>query len=536
MTLIDIIRKQTSGFRSRLLAIVSLGIISLAVIASLTTAWVTSNRSAEQMVAQGMKVVAALADQCLLALIYESPENAARPLEATLSFPDIVQAGVFRADLSPLSIKGDLTQQLPGTNALPSREAKLVDQTYQAWHFIAPVMTSTAPDEQEEELQFQLAGSTAEVLGYVHVVMNKSTLRDIQLKIFLNNSFIALSFALILTLLVNLGIDRLIRPLLKLISVMEENEKVGTRVYADLKGPEEFKHLASVFNRMMSSLEERDKRLREHGEKLETEVAIRTRELVEARDAALTASRHKSEFLANMSHELRTPLQAIIGYTDLVREELELEGMDENAEELERVIRNAKRLLTMINNFLNMAKIESGHMDTKLQSVSLEQLLEETSDTMKPLLKHNNNQLIVHQQGGQGALVIDREKLVQIILNLLSNAAKFTRNGTVTLRSQLNAHLLSISVEDTGIGLSAEQQKIIFEEFRQVNGSTTRSFEGTGLGLAITRRFTELLGGEIRVESELGKGATFSILVPLPIGPSAQRESTAHAAGSALAL
>ncbi len=518
MQIVDSIRQKTSGFRSRLLALVSLGIIGLALTASVTTAWVTSNRAAEQMIAQGLQVATTLANQSYLALIYQSPENAAGPLEAILSFPDIIQAGIYNLDTRPLAVKPQPSQASLSSATLPGSQAQLVSQTTDAWHFIAPVITGQATGQREAELEFQLGETPSEHLGYVHVVMGKATLRDMQLSIFGNNIIIALSFALILTILVNVAIDRLTRPLYKLIQVMAQNEEEGTRVYADLKGPTEFQNLATVFNQMMASLNERDRRLREHGEMLESEVAIRTRELVEARDAALTASRHKSEFLANISHELRTPLQAIIGYTDLVREELDMEGMEENAEELERVITNAQRLLTMINNILDMAKIESGHMDIQLKSARLEEVLREACDTVKPILKHNNNQLRIETKGTEAEINIDSGKLQQIILNLLSNATKFTQNGTVTLRSYLDKNLLKIEVEDTGIGLNKDQQKIIFDEFRQIDGSTTRNFEGTGLGLAITRRFTEMMGGEISVESEQGKGALFTVFFPLPIG------------------
>ncbi len=520
MRIIDSLQMKISGFRGRLLAIVTLGILSLALIASVTTAWVTSNRAAEQMVAQGLRIADTLAAQSILGLIYESPENAEKPLETVMSFPDIIQAGIFQTDRRPLSVKGENRLLLPKTENLTMTGAKLIDQTHQAWHFIAPVLTGI--HSESDDFQFQLDDPTVELLGYAYVVMDKATLRDLQVNIFLNNILIALSFAIILAVLVNIGIDRLLQPLFKLISVMEENEKEGTRVYAELSGPKEITMLASVFNHLMTSLNERDRRLREHGERLESEVAIRTHELVEARDVALTASRHKSEFLANMSHELRTPLQAIIGYTDVVREDLVLEGLDENSEELGLVIHNAERLLALINSILDMAKIESGKMDLKLEAVDIGDLLKEAGETVLPILRQNNNQLTIAPLENRVEIQIDKEKLLQIILNLLSNAGKFTENGSINVIPQITARLLTIKVTDTGIGLSNEQQQIIFEEFRQIDGSTTRDFEGTGLGLAITKRFSDLLGGRIEVSSKPGKGSSFTIVIPLPIAATNQ--------------
>ncbi|MCK4620833.1 MAG: HAMP domain-containing histidine kinase [Desulfuromonadales bacterium] len=519
MKIINKILQPFASFRGQLLGIVSVGIISLALTASLTTAWVTGNQAADQMVAQGLKIAETLAEQSILSLLYESPVNAEKPLEAILSFPDVVRVGVFHNNMQPLLVKGAEQLEIPTVHQAENiKKATLINETRRAWHFVAPVQAGSSGQLfPEEDFQFQLGTEKTEFLGYAYVVMDKSTLRELQLNVTLNNLFIALSFAVVLTLLVNFGIDRLSRPLYKLISVMEQNEREKTRVYADLSGPKEITNIASVFNRMMSSLDERDRRLREHGEKLESEVEIRTRELVVARDAALTASRHKSAFLANMSHELRTPLQAIIGYTDVVREELEMEGMDENAEELNRVMRNANRLLSLINNILDMAKIESGKMDLDLQSVNLKNVLNEATDTVLPILRQNNNRLETDLHFEQDSLIVDRKKLLQMILNLLSNAGKFTKDGTVKLISQLNPNLLVIKVIDTGIGLTEDQLKIIFEEFRQVDGSSTRDFEGTGLGLAITKRFAEQMGGRIEVESEAGKGSTFSIRIPLPV-------------------
>jgi signal transduction histidine kinase len=495
----------------------------LALTAAVTTALVSGQRAAEQMVAQGLRVVETLADQSVLSLLYESEENAEKPIEAVMSFPDVEQAGVFKRDLTALLAIGH--QKIPLSGLAPEniKTATLLEDNNQAWHFIAPIVTHQREELFPTEELSPPAGTITEVIGYAYVVIDKTTLHTLQRDTALSNIVIAMSFAVLLSLLVNLGINRMMRPLYRLIDTMEKNEQEQTRVFAELKGPKEFTHIASVFNRMMGSLDERDRRLREHGEKLESIVEIRTRELVTARDAALTASRHKSEFLANMSHELRTPLQAIIGYADVVREELEIDGMDEHANELNRVIRNANRLLGLINNILDMAKVESGKMDLDLQAVNLRNVLNEATDTVLPILRQNNNRMETDFDLERNNLLIDREKLLQMVLNLLSNAGKFTTDGMVTLISRLTPGHLVIKVSDTGIGLTEKQQRIIFDEFRQVDGSTTRDFEGTGLGLAITKRFADLMGGTIEVKSEIGKGSSFSIIIPLPISTDNQK-------------
>lgn len=518
MALIKYILKPFASFRGRLLGIVSFGIISLALTASITAALVTGQRAADQMVAQGVKSVETLAEQSVLSLLYESPANAEKPLEAIMSFPSVAQAGIYYPDYKPLLTTG---KHRPIGNYLSQNslhQAKLVKETNQSWIFLAPVTVQSQGDLFPDSRALQ-ANNKKELLGYCCLEMQKDTLRDLQLAMILNNTLIALSFAIVLCALVNLGIDRMIRPLYKLIEVMKKNETEHTRVYAELNGPTEVTNIASVFNRMMSSLDERDRRLREHGEQLETMVQLRTRELVSARDTALTASRHKSQFLANMSHELRTPLQAIIGYADVTREELELEGFDEQSEGLNRVIHNATRLLAMINNILDMAKAESGKLDLNIERVNLKKLLEEAENTAFPVLSRNNNRFYSNYRATTDLLQIDREKLLQMVLNLLSNAGKFTHNGSITLSTELSNELLTISVSDTGIGIKPEEQQIIFDEFRQADGSNTRNFEGTGLGLAITKNFAEQMGGKIEVDSEPGKGATFSIKIPLPVKP-----------------
>ncbi|UWZ80394.1 HAMP domain-containing histidine kinase [Geoalkalibacter halelectricus] len=525
-------RKFFSSFRTRLLAAATLGILCLALTAALTTAWVSGNRAQAQMIAQGIQVTDTLAGQSALALLFASRENAEKPLSAIMGFPNVDYAGIFDPNGEALLVVGSDYASLPRAR-VGTREAGavLARETAFAWHFVAPVYTG-ATTEMSDPLDspFDLGPPPKELLGFAYVAMNKRALHALNMNIFINNLVIGLSFAGVIVLILNIGIKRLLRPLDQLSALMREAERNNAYVLADLKGPEEITHMAGVYNRMMTSLEERDRRLRRHQAVLQTEVALRTRELVQARDAALNASRYKSEFLSNISHELRTPLQAIIGYADVVREDLELEGMEESARELGRVIHNAKRLLNLINDILLLAKAEAGRMELRMQVVDLRALAREAAETIQPLMQQNGNHLDVELRVEQD-IEIDREKLLQAILNLLSNAAKFTNQGTVTLEMEQKLHLLKISVADTGIGLTLEQQRIIFEEFRQVDGSYTRKFQGTGLGLTITRRFCELMGGGIQVQSEPGSGSVFTIEIPLPVCVDRGEESASRAQG-----
>lgn len=513
-----LINRLFSRFRPRLLALVTLGIIALAVTSAVTTAWMSSARSRAQIIAQGLQITGNLASQSTLALLFGSPENAEKPLEAVIGFPNVESAGIFDADGDVLLLLGESTSALPRMiKPVGSMRPSLVHQTPFAWYFVAPVYAGSSSMLLDgEESPFELEAPAQEFLGFAFVSMNKRALHALNLNIFVNNILIGLSFALVLVVVLNLAIKKLTYPLTVLSSLMRESEEKDTYVFADLNGPQEITDMARVYNRMMASLEERDRRLRQHRAVLQTEVAIRTQELVQARDAALNANRHKSEFLANMSHELRTPLQAIIGYADVIKEDLAMEGKEDSLEDLDRIIYNAQRLLNMINNILRLSKVEAGRMEIRLQAVNLRTLAKEAAETVQPLLRKNNDMLEIVVEDEQDIL-IDRDKILQAILNLLSNAGKFTVDGKIVLSIQQTQTLLTIKVSDTGIGLTPEQQRIIFEEFRQVDGSYTRKFEGTGLGLTITRRFCELLGGSIQVESEEGRGSTFIIRIPLPI-------------------
>jgi len=261
-----------------------------------------------------------------------------------------------------------------------------------------------------------------------------------------------------------------------------------------------------------------EKALQAHRDHLEELVAERTRELEHAREDAETANRAKSTFLANMSHELRTPLNAIIGYSEMVAEELEDDEQDSYIPDLNKINASGKHLLSLINDILDLSKIEAGRMDLYLERFDVGQMLEEAAATIAPLVRKNGNRLITEFDQDLGTMRADLTKVRQSLFNLLSNAAKFTKNGAISLsvrREQSDGqewHLFS--VEDSGIGIPPDKLHHVFEEFAQADRSTTRDYGGTGLGLPISRRFCRMMGGDITVESEPGNGSTFTIRLP----------------------
>ena len=243
--------------------------------------------------------------------------------------------------------------------------------------------------------------------------------------------------------------------------------------------------------------------------RLFSEIEEKSRQLAEA-------SQHKSQFLANMSHELRTPLNAIIGVTEVLREDAE--ALKQDIEPLDRVLGAARHLLSLINDILDLSKIEAGRMELQLEFFALAPLIASVVKTIEPLAAKNANQVAVTCDAAIGTLHADQMRLRQALLNLLSNANKFTDHGTITIdarQGQEDGHdWVTIGVTDTGIGMTAEQMGRLFQEFSQADASTTRKYGGTGLGLAISKRFCQMMGGDITVESAPGRGSTFTIRLP----------------------
>jgi len=309
-----------------------------------------------------------------------------------------------------------------------------------------------------------------------------------------------------------------------------ESNRSSERFSGRESGGDELGDLARSFNGMAERLHS-----------THAELERRQRKLEELRDAAESANQAKSRFLANMSHELRTPMNAIIGYSEMVIDEASDLGLEDSVADLRKISAAGKHLLALISDILDLSKIEAGRMELYLETFDVGQMIEELSTTIQPLVGTNSNSLVIDVAPGVGSMHADLTKVRQALLNLLSNACKFTHSGSIRVHVRTETAdgraLVVFQVGDSGIGMEPDRVAKVFEAFTQADASTTRKYGGTGLGLTITRKFCEMMGGDIGVESEIGVGTTFTIRLPVGVigEPAVPSPSGAGAAVAAVA-
>lgn len=301
-------------------------------------------------------------------------------------------------------------------------------------------------------------------------------------------------------------------------TALQEGE-FNTNQLSDLtQRADELGDLARTFETMADRIKSRERELADWNKNLESTVQQRTSELAHAVELAEAANRTKSAFLANMSHELRTPMNAIIGYSEMLVEEAEDLGQTSFLSDLNKIQGAGKHLLELINDVLDLSKIESGKMTIFCEDIEISAMVADIASTVMPLVQKNRNTLTTELSPDIGIMHSDLTKIRQSLFNLLSNAAKFTEGGGIRLvvstHTKRRREFVSFAISDTGIGMKPEQLGRLFDPFTQADESTTRKYGGTGLGLAISRRFCRMLEGDIDVASQEGKGSTFTITLP----------------------
>jgi signal transduction histidine kinase len=301
---------------------------------------------------------------------------------------------------------------------------------------------------------------------------------------------------------------RVVRPLQALREGVERISSGDLSSRLEIKTGDEIETLAEEFNKMTAHLKEAQTGL-------ERKVAERTQALTVANEKLEEASQLKSQFLANVNHELRTPVSAIIGYAHLVLRATEGQISRLQRENLQDLLRNAERLLNQIDSLLEFSKIEAGKIEMHVEPVKVNEVIQGAISTIEPTLNGANVRIGREIGSDLPVLNTDREKLGQILLNLLDNAVKFTERGEIKVMASQQNGSLKLVVSDTGIGISKEELNKIFEEFHRGDSSGTKNYRGTGLGLAIVKQFVNLLGGEVAVESEVGKGSVFTVTLPV---------------------
>lgn len=506
---------STASIRRQILSTTIIGIILLSLFGSLLTAWVTNYKVKQIITTDAVEELQALSELAALALSTRNHQDAKNVIQQLIGNGSIIGGAIINGDGQTLANQ-NIESNFIFQHVLDEPSIHKVQMLETPNHFLY----WQAVNQFDQQIELDNTARSEKIVGRVVLKISKQSLIDTRIDIFLATFSIGSITSIFLIGLINITVNRLIKPIDRLSDLMVESKQTGMHLLSTEEGPLEIRKMAKAYNAMITAQDLQEETLRTYSEQLEQEVVSRTQALERARDAALTASRHKSTFLANVTHELRTPMQSIIGYIDLVKEELELDGENDYLVDLNKAQQSSERLLLLINDILDISKVEAGRMDINLGVVEVKPIIQSAIDAIAPLTGKHQNLLVGPQNQTELFIETDQNMLVQIVINLLSNACKFTKQGTISIDYYCDQTNFYLEVIDTGCGINKTKLNDIFDEFRQVTRSKIhddkdKTKDGTGLGLAISQKFALLLGGEITVVSELGEGSEFKLRLPL---------------------
>ncbi len=499
-----------------------------------------------------------------LGVFIESEQSLQPTIRGATADPDVAYVFIYNAEAKLIAKGGKSVSQVSEQAGLTDASRKSLFKTFQAvekdsvgtqgfLEITAPIVAVAAPIPDENivgpvELLPNTGQGKDETIGFVRLGFSRARLIAHERTLLALWAGLTAAVLLVGVLVVYYTAKRITDPIKALTNSAAQIAHGHLEQRIDVKSRDEIGQLGRTFNEMAESLrgniEAKELLLDEVQDlnrNLEARIQQRTFELVQRSEALELANKHKSEFLANMSHELRTPLNAIIGYSEMLEEEAEDAGVTDFVPDLRKINSSGKHLLSLINDVLDLSKIEAGRMEFYLESFDVPAMIEEVSITVHTLAQKRNNTFEVQCDPDFGRMTADVTRVRQCLFNLLSNACKFTDQGTVTLKvaryGKEDEQRVRFDVIDTGIGMSKDQLAGVFDAFRQADASTTRKYGGTGLGLTISQEFCNAMGGLITVESEAGNGSTFTIDLPADVTPflealkeaeQAEREGATH--------